>query len=141
MLLSGKSYRCMVLFFKIKFSASFEVSSFQRCKFQFFFPLFLITCTWSWWGRESIKKTIRQTYSSNQRSGLQSKIKKKKKIVKTVKQFGCTKQFCILQLPVSYCVSLIMITITRHIFINIFQMELFSAVKFAMGYEKILAFL
>ena len=35
-----------------------------------------------------------------------------------------------------YCVSLIMVTITRHIFINIFQMEHFSAVKFAMGYEK-----
>ena len=47
--------------------------------FVFFLSLFLITCTWSWWGRESIKKTIRQTYSSNQRSGLQSKIKKKKK--------------------------------------------------------------
>ena len=47
--------------------------------FFFFFPLFLITCTWSWWGRESIKKTIRQTYISNQRSGLQFKSKKKKK--------------------------------------------------------------
>ena len=29
-----------------------------------------------------------------------------------------------------------MVTITRHIFINIFQTENFSAVKFAMGYEK-----
>ena len=37
---------------------------------------------------------------------------------------------------ISYCVSLIMVTITRHIFINIFQMEHFSAVKFDMGYEK-----
>ena len=46
---------------------------------RFFFFTLLITCTWSWWGRESIKKTIRQIYSSNQRSGLQSKIKKKKK--------------------------------------------------------------
>ena len=46
---------------------------------RFFFSLFLITCTWSWWGRESIKKIIRQTYGSNQRSGLQSKIKKFKK--------------------------------------------------------------
>ena len=45
---------------------------------------------------------------------------------------------CILQIhvPISYCVSLIMVTITRHIFINIFQTECFSAVKFAMGYEK-----
>ena len=49
--------------------------------FFFFPPLFLITCTWSWWGRESIKKTIRQTYSSIQRSGLQSKSKKKKIII------------------------------------------------------------
>ena len=38
--------------------------------------------------------------------------------------------------PVSYCVSLIMVTITRHIFINIFQTEQFSAVKFALSYEK-----
>ena len=37
--------------------------------------------------------------------------------------------------------SLIMVTITRHIFINIFQMEHFSAVKFAMGYEKNMSFL
>ena len=29
-----------------------------------------------------------------------------------------------------------MFTITRHIFINIFQTEWFLAVKFAMGYEK-----
>ena len=36
-----------------------------------------------------------------------------------------------------------MVTITgvRHIFINIFQMEQFSAVKFAMSYEKNMSFL
>ena len=34
-----------------------------------------------------------------------------------------------------------MVTITRHVFINIFQMEHFSAVKFAMGYEKNMSFL
>ena len=28
----------------------------------------------------------------------------------TVKPFGCTKQICILQLPISYCVSLVMVT-------------------------------
>ena len=44
--------------------------------------------------------------------------------------------FFILQLPISYCVSLIMVTITRQVFTNIFQMEHFSAVKFAMDYEK-----
>ena len=33
-----------------------------------------------------------------------------------------------------------MVTITRHIFINIFQTENVSAVKFAMGYEKNLGF-
>ena len=43
---------------------------------------------------------------------------------------------CILQLPVSYCVSLNMVTITRHVFITISQTEHISAVKFAMGCEK-----
>ena len=86
-----------VLFFKIKFSVSFEESSPQRCKFEI--------------------------------------------SVKTVQPFGCMKQFCLLPLPTSYCVSLIMVTITRHIFINIFQAECFSAVKFVMGYEKNMVFL
>ena len=53
-----------------------------------------------------------------------------------VKLFGCTKQFCILQLPIFYIISLIMVTITKHIFINIFQTEHFSGVRFAMGFEK-----
>ena len=35
--------------------------------------------------------------------------------VETVMPFRCPKQFCILQLPISYCVSLIMVTSTRHI--------------------------
>ena len=39
-------------------------------------------------GERKHKKTIRQTYSSNQRSGLQSKIKKKKKISKTKNRAG-----------------------------------------------------
>ena len=39
------------------------------------------------------------------------------------------------------CISLIMITIIRHVFINIFQMEHFLAVKFTMGYEKNMSFL
>ena len=47
-----------MLFFKIKFSVSFEESSLQRCKFKI--------------------------------SG------------KMVNWFGCTKQVCILQLPISY---------------------------------------
>ena len=29
-----------------------------------------------------------------------------------------------------------MVTIIRHVFINIFQMKLFSAVKYTIGYEK-----
>ena len=33
-------------------------------------------------------------------------------------------------------VSLIMVTITSHVFINIFQTEHFLAVNIAMGYEK-----
>ena len=59
--------------------------------------------------------------------------------VKSVKPFGCRKQFCILQLPISYCVSLIIYDYgyhTRHVFIDFFQMKCFSAVKFYMGYEK-----
>ena len=58
-----------------------------------------------------------------------------------VKPYECTKQFCILQLPISYCVSLIMVTITRHIFINIFKTEHFSAVRFGMGCERNMSFL
>ena len=54
--------------------------------------------------------------------------------VELVNSFGCTKQICIFQLPISYCVSFIMVTITRHIFTGIFQMERFLAVKFAMAY-------
>ena len=34
-----------------------------------------------------------------------------------------------------------MVTITRHVFIYIFQTERFSAVKLAMGYEKNMSFL
>ena len=34
-----------------------------------------------------------------------------------------------------------MVTITRHIFINIFLTKHFSAVKFAIGYEKNMRFL
>ena len=36
--------------------------------------------------------------------------------------------------------KLIMVTITRHVFINILQTEHFLAVKFAMGYEKNMSF-
>ena len=48
---------------------------------------------------------------------------------------GCTEQFCTFQLPISYCVSLIMVTITRHVFIISPKRKLFSAVKFAVVYE------
>ncbi len=57
--------------------------------------------------------------------------------VKAVKLFGNKKRLHILQLPIPYCVSLIMVTITSsHIFINIFQTVHFSAVKFTVGNEK-----
>ena len=59
-----------------------------------------------------------------------------------LKRSGCLDvQFCILQLPISYCVSLIIVTITRHVFINIFQTEHFLAVKFSVGYDKNMSFL
>ena len=60
----------------------------------------------------------------------------------TINLFGFTKQFCIL--PTSYWASLIMTTITSHIFINIFRREHFWAVicvKFAMVIRTILSFL
>ena len=41
---------------------------------------------------------------------------------------------------IPHCVSLVMVTINSHIFINIFQTECFSAVKFDMGYEKKMSF-
>ncbi len=47
--------------------------------------------------------------------------------------------FC--NLPIPNCVSLIMVTITSHIFINIFQMAHFSAVKFNRCNEKNMSFL
>ena len=57
-----------------------------------------------------------------------------------VELFRCTKELCILQLHTSYRASLIMVTIIRHVFINIFQTEHFSAVKFAKSYEKQMSF-
>ncbi len=60
---------------------------------------------------------------------------------KLVKPFGHNKKICILHLPIPYCVSLIMVTITSHIFINIFQTVHFSAVKFTRGNEKNMSFL
>ena len=47
-----------------------------------------------------------------------------------------------MQLSISYCVfNLIMVTIIRHIFNNIFQMKYFPAVKFDLDYEKNMNFL
>ncbi len=60
---------------------------------------------------------------------------------KSVKPFGHKKRLRILQLPILYCVSLIMVTITSHIFTNIFRMVHFSAVRFTRGNEKNMSFL
>ena len=43
-------------------------------------------------------------------------------------------------LYISGYLSLIMVTINRQVFINFFQTEHFSAVKFVMGYEKNMSF-
>ncbi len=59
----------------------------------------------------------------------------------SVKWFGYKMRLCILQLPIPYCISQIMVTITSHIFINIFQMVHFPAVKFTRGNEKNTGFL
>ena len=40
-------------------------------------------------------------------------------------------------LPIGYCVSLVMVTINSHIFINIFQMKVFLYI----GFEKNMSFL
>ena len=65
-----------------------------------------------------------------------------KNSVETVNPFVITMHFCILQLPISYCVSLTMVTITSYGFINIVQTEHFSAVlKFDMSYKKRVSFL
>ena len=49
-----------------------------------------------------------------------------------------TKQFCVLQLPISYCVSLIIVRLIRHIFINIFKKEtLFNCEILCGSWEKI----
>ncbi len=60
---------------------------------------------------------------------------------KSVKLLGHKKRLRILLLRIPYCVSLIMVTITSHIFINIFQTVHFSAVKFTKGNEKNMSFL
>ncbi len=44
-------------------------------------------------------------------------------------------------MPIPYCVSLIIVTVTSHIFTNIFQMVHFPAVKFTRGNKKITSFL
>ena len=41
-----------------------------------------------------------------------------KNLVEPVKPFGCTKHLYITVVPLFYCVSLVTVTITRHIFIN-----------------------
>ncbi len=61
--------------------------------------------------------------------------------VESVKPFGCKKRLRILQLPIPYCINLIMVTITSHFFINIFKTVHFSAVKFTRGNEKNMSFL
>ena len=61
--------------------------------------------------------------------------------VKSITPFEYKKRLRILQLPIPHWVSLIMVTITCHIFINIFQTVHFSAVKFSRGNEKNVSFL
>ncbi len=60
--------------------------------------------------------------------------------VKSVEPFWCKKRLRIFQLPIPYCVSLIMVTITSHIFINIFQTVHFSSIKFTRDNEKNMIF-
>ena len=61
---------------------------------------------------------------------------------KFFKPFGCMKQLCLLQSPVPYCGSPIVVTIS-HVFTNVyFQTTLtLSVVRFTVGCEKNIAFL
>ena len=61
--------------------------------------------------------------------------------LKSVKQFGYKKRLCICDCLYLHCVSLIMVTITSHIFINTFQTVHFPAVKFTRGIAKNTSFL
>ena len=56
--------------------------------------------------------------------------KKSRFQIKSVKPFGYRKS---LQLPIPYRLSLMMVTISSHIFINIFQTVHFSAVEIPQG--------
>ena len=61
-----------------------------------------------------------------------------------VKPFWFGKQFCICKYLYNYYVKphlMIMVTMIRHLFINIFQTQHFSAIKFYLGYEKYMSFL
>ena len=58
-----------------------------------------------------------------------------------VRPLGCAKQLCKLQSPILYCVSLIMVTITIHIFTDIFPREHFMAVISFVGNEKNMGYL
>ncbi len=60
--------------------------------------------------------------------------------VKSVKPFGYTKRLYIWQLPIPYWLNVIMVTITSHVFINIFQTTFFSR-KIHQGNKKNMSFL
>ena len=61
----------------------------------------------------------------------------------TIQPFGCTKQFCILQLTISYytCKLNYGYSITRQVLVTILHMEHLSTGKFVMSYEKNKSFL
>ncbi len=60
---------------------------------------------------------------------------------KSVEPFRHKKRLRILQLPIPPFLMLIMVTITSHILINIFQTVHFSSIKFTRGNEKHMTFL
>ena len=61
--------------------------------------------------------------------------------VETINLIGRTKQFAYCSCLYLTVLAYLWLTITSHIFINIFQREHFWAVKFAIGYEKNMSFL
>ncbi len=58
-----------------------------------------------------------------------------------LKRLDTRRDYIFRNLPIPYCVSLITVTMSSDIFINIFQTVHFSAVKFTRGNEKNMSFL
>ena len=100
---------------------------FKRVKWQFFLILSLkLKAARSYFSKFSFLFHLKNHHSGDVKFEIS---------VETIKPFGRTNNFVYCSC-LSYCVSLIMVTITRHVFNDIFQRRHVSAVSFATAYEK-----